>query len=1373
MIRTLVYCLLLLLPATPLFSQRFAFARLDNTHGLSNNQVEEIFKDSRGFVWIKTNSGLNRYDGYHFKTYKHNADQPDGLPHGIINQMMEDNQGNLWMLLNGATYIMYDYQNDRFVANTDTLLVEMNLPERPALLTIDAQGDFYAYYPNQGIFKRDMSQQTTHLIPQSDEIRELEPGRLLSITVKGSCVWVLHDDWLLECFDQEEGRVVFRDALFRCDDKNNAIAKKLYVDNDNDLWVYPGIHNKGVSYYSQREQRWHSFTNSGKPALTDNNVADIVQDGAGYIWIGTFHEGINIFDKKSRQIGVLKNNIYDETSLSQNSINRLYCDSDSIVWVGTYKNGISYYHPHMFKFENSPLFYHLGNESNLYDCNCFHKESDGTLWIGTNGRGLIRYNEQSDLMQLFEHQENNRASISSNIITALTADHSGLLWIGTYLGGVNTYNGRAFERYQPREGGTIYNNSVYGIKEDINNNLWFGTLGGGVDMLDASRQNATNYTIENTPELASNYILSLFADEGEAVYLSTPSGVNRINTHSRKITNPFKNSSLAKYLEDVTANNTISDSRGLVWIATDNGLNIYDPESNETIRLTTREGMPSDEVVSLVEDNNRNVWAGTRNGLVCIYCRYDDGKLSYRISAFDARDGIPSPICNPNAIYKDSDGNIYVGCVKGYISFNPDRIRFNQAPPKPRFTDLMIAGQLITPGVAYNNRVIIQKTISDLDKITLNHRETNFSIRFSAMNYVHPGKNRYRYRLEGLEESWQQIDNGVGVASYSNLGAGTYRLVVYAANNDDVWAAEPLVMQIKVNPPFWLSWWAFTLYAIIAVMLIRALLLFQLNKQKAKYEQEQKIREINRQHELDELKFKFFTNVSHEFKTPLSLIVTPLEKLLKEPEVDDAHRTILQMMHRNALSLLSMVNNILDFRKLDLNKTALNPSTGDVVAFVRNICLSFQSLATEKAIQLSFTTYLTELNMEFDPDKLSKIIANLLSNAIKYTKKGQVDLSLSIMEIMEENADRFLSIKVVDTGVGIAKEHLDKIFERFYRIDKQSTDYQPGTGVGLHLVNEYVKLHKGFIKVESTVGEGTELTVLIPINETLSTPQPLPQTEEESGDTRNTPLLMIIDDNADFRQFTANLFASTYRIVTAADGVEGCEAVLKHLPDMILCDVMMPGMDGYAFCKRVKEDIRTSHIPIILLTAKSSEENRYLGIEAGADDYIAKPFSIDLLSLKIAKIIERQKKNHATFKNKIDIAPGAIEVTSMDEKFVKRAVAIVEQNMEKPEFLVEDLCREMGMSRVYFYKKILALTDKTPSEFIRFIRLQRAAALLQKSQLYVNEIALQVGFNEPKYFRKHFKDEFGMTPNEYKKAHEGGESSPLVIGKQSASDDSI
>ncbi|MFT3751440.1 MAG: response regulator [Paludibacter sp.] len=460
----------------------------------------------------------------------------------------------------------------------------------------------------------------------------------------------------------------------------------------------------------------------------------------------------------------------------------------------------------------------------------------------------------------------------------------------------------------------------------------------------------------------------------------------------------------------------------------------------------------------------------------------------------------------------------------------------------------------------------------------------------------------------------------------------------------------------------------------------------------------------------------------------------------------------MSIIHRNANGLLELVNQLLDFRKLDVQKDTLNLSVGNVVAFVKDICYSFTELANRKSINFSFSTSVSELRMEFDPEKMRKIISNLLSNAFKFTpNNGKIDVTIGLVQQLNDQK-QLLKITVSDSGIGIPAKDLERIFERFYRVENAGSEHT-GTGVGLHIVSEYVRLHHGDVGVESQPGKGSVFSFIIPANQQVheeiisqngveEMPEPIsPEEETLAEDHRSKlPLMLVVDDNEDFRNFISAMFTESYRILKAEDGEVALKIILDKMPDLIICDVMMPNMDGFELCRQVKQDIRVSHIPIILLTAKAGEENKYKGLEAGAEDYIAKPFNMEMLTLKVSRIIERQKKTRDQFKNKVDITTSEVEITSMDEKFVKKAVALVEQHLSESEFLVEDLCREMGMSRVYFYKKILSLTDKTPSEFIRFIRLKRAADLLEKSQLFVNEVAFQVGFNDPKYFRKYFKE---------------------------------
>jgi len=1354
----------------------YNFARLDNTHGLSNNQVECIYKDSRGFVWIGTNFGLNRYDGYKMKVYKSIKNDTTSLLNNANSKIQEDINGNLWISSPG-TYVVYNIRTEKFIRNLSPLLSPLGVRFTPAIVEIDAQKNYYFYHAGDGVYKYDVTQQKLFHYKQSLSLNTLSVGRIVNIKTEPGFFWVLFQSGLLERFNEKSNTIDFRNDYVTRFSFDAFFQKTLYIDSNSCPWVYPGIGDKGALYYNMTTTGWEYFGNDKKdfhsPSdkfITSNFVRDIKEDNKKRIWIATDHGGIDIYDKATNEITVLRNDPQNPNSLSQNSAISLFYDNTGIMWVGTYKNGVSYYQPDMFKFNKSPLFFYHNPDLENKDCNVLHEDRKGNLWIGTNGSGVLKLNKTTGMFQLYRNQKNNPTSISSDIIISALEDKSGAMWFGTYLGGLNQMQGERFVRYFPdiKNPNSLSNKSVYGLVEDRMQNIWIATLGGGLDRLDKIRKNFSRYTIGNVPGLLSDVILSLYSKDSSMVYLSTPAGINVLNTATNTITPLFRDRNQMNKLSDLIIYNTLVDRRNQLWIATDNGINVYNPKLNSISYLKMANGLPTDQVVSLVEDNSGNIWAGTRNGLACIYCNPNPTthKYEYNVVSFDENDGLPSSIMNQNAVFKNKQGKIYIGCTKGYTVFDPKTIHFNKIVPQPRFTEILIGNDVLQPGTEHKKRVILDESITHKNRIELNYDDKNFTINFSALSYIHPEKNRYRYKLKGFDEDWLETKNGIGSAMYANLNQGTYQFIVYASNNDNVWSTKPLILEVVILPPFWLTWWAYTIYFLLGMLLLWNIVNFNLRKQKREFENAQRVREAKQLHEMDEMKFRFFTNISHEFRTPLTLIISPVEKLLREAKTDD-EKSLLSIIHRNANGLLELVNQLLDFRKLDVQKDTLNLSVGDVVAFIKDICYSFTELANRKAINFSFSTSVSELRMEFDPEKMRKVISNLLSNAFKFTpNNGKIDVNMGLVQHLNDQKQS-LKITVSDSGIGIPAKDLERVFERFYRVENAENGNQTGTGVGLHIVSEYVKLHNGDIGVESQPGKGSVFTLMMPANQQIheeiisqtiveETPEEL--TGEEAvvvEDHRSKlPLMLVVDDNEDFRNFISAMFIDSYRILKAEDGEIALKIILDKMPDLIICDVMMPNMDGFELCRMVKQDIRISHIPIILLTAKAGEENKYKGLEAGAEDYIAKPFNMEMLSLKVSRIIERQKKTRDQFKHKVDITTADVEITSMDEKFVKKAVALVEANLSNSEFLVEDLCREMGMSRVYFYKKILSLTDKTPSEFIRFIRLKRAADLLEKSQLFVNEVAFQVGFNDPKYFRKYFKDEYGVSPNEYKKKFE-------------------
>lgn len=1353
------------------YSQQFEFAHIDNTGGLSNNQVECIFRDSRNFMWFATNKGLNRYDGHNFKVYEHEISSDPLSQNNKYSSIQEDINGNLWLRTSNSEYLFYDWRKEIFTRNIDSVLVSFSLPPKSDIIKISDRKNVYAYYYDTGIYKYDAASGEVRAFLQSPDDITLSKQYVVDIAVFEDFFWVLHSDGLIERVDERSEIVDIRDTYFQKNFQHSGISKSIFVDADNDLWVYPGLIDKGAACLNSKTKKWKIFQNGINVIAPNSFVRCIGQDSNGLIWIGTGHRGVRIYNKQTGEIIFLRNNTYDNRTICHNSISSILCEPNGMVWIGTDKNGISCYYPTMYKFEKPPLYYYFNQDGVTFDCNCFAKDKQNNLWIGTNGEGLIRFNETTGDFEIFRNDDDSAQGLASNIITTLLIDSSQSLWAGTFLGGLSRYNGKNFDNYLYDENSesSISSTTVFGLAEDNESNIWIGTLDGGVCKLDKATNSFTGFDIENNSSMYSDYIRAMYADAKKNIYFGADKGINIIDKDRKQIYPYFSDPAFLDSLTNLSCNALIVDSRNLLWVATDNGISIYHPDEKRFQYITRKNGLLNEEVVSLVEDNSGNIWAGTRNSLVSINCDYNGKILNFDISVYDVGDGLSNASFNLNAVHKDENGMLYFGTLNGYVRFNPAEIlEVGQIAMQPSFTELIISREVIKPGVEYKNRIVLPESVSNVKEITLKHNQTNFSVLFSAFNYMNPGKGYYKYMLERVDNDWIIVPAAQSYASYSSLRSGNYRLVVYAGNND-VWNEEPAILKINVRPPVMLSWWAISIYTLIFIGLSAWLVSRKLHRQKIEFIRAQKALAAEKDHEVDKTKLNFFTNISHEFKTPLTLIITPLEKLLRSPATDE-QKTLFGIMYKNARDLLIIVNEILDFRKLEMKDITLCAATGDIISFVKDICYNFTSFATERSIKFTFTTYIDDLFMDFDPDKMKKVVRNLLSNAFKYTREGRIGVSISIYEEMDKSS-KFVMISIADTGIGIKEKDIEKIFERFYSIDTpQQTDFTRG-GIGLHLVHEYVKLHKGEILVESVYGKGSTFTVKVPI--TITSAEEIrieshsgelldnmkldenyinPEEFEEQEERNKLPVLLAVDDNRDFCELIRSIFSDSYRISVAYDGQEAYNVVLDELPDIILCDVMMPVMDGYEFCRKIKGDMRTSHIPVILLTAKTSEEHIFAGIEAGADDYITKPFNIDMLKLKVAKSVEKQKNIRQNFGKKIDIAPSEIEITSMDEKFVKKAVEIVEENIGNTEFLIEDLCREMGMSRVYFYKKILALTDKTPSEFVRYIRLKRAADLLEKSQMFVNEVAFQVGFNDPKYFRKYFKEEFGVTPKEYKQS---------------------
>ena len=675
------------------------------------------------------------------------------------------------------------------------------------------------------------------------------------------------------------------------------------------------------------------------------------------------------------------------------------------------------------------------------------------------------------------------------------------------------------------------------------------------------------------------------------------------------------------------------------------------------------------------------------------------------------------------------------------------------------FTGLSLFDEAVKVGQSYGGRVLIEKELNDVENVEFDYKQNIFSVSFASDNYNLPEKTQYMYKLEGFNNDWLTLPLGVHNVTFTNLAPGKYVLRVKAINSDGYVGIKEATLGIVVNPPFWMSWWAYLLYTVGLVIVLFLARYRMLKREREKFHLQQIENEVAKNEEINNMKFRFFTNVSHELRTPLTLIISPLEGMLKET-TDELQSTRLQLMYRNAQRLLHLVNQLLDFRKGEMSTHQLSLSEGDIISYVHSVCNSFLLMADKKHIQFSFFSGIDTFSMAFDADKVGKIVMNLLSNAFKFTPEGG---RVTVMIEHVAGTPDILEIKIADTGIGISDVDKEHIFERFYQAGHKGVEETTGNGIGLSLVRDFVTLHEGEVKVFDNIGMGSVFVIQFPVKHVETQVQLPEETGMSAGDEedkemkeeareeterKNFPLLLIVDDNEDFRIFMRYSLELQYRVKLAVNGKEAWEMMQEELPDLVISDVMMPQMDGNELCRLIKQDKRTAHIPVILLTARQNTEAKLEGLQTGADDYVTKPFNMTILVLRIRKLIELSRYHRVT-QGMIDPAPSEIVITSLDEKLIEKAIKYVEDNMSRTELSVEELSRELGMSRVHLYKKLLQITGKTPIEFIRVIRLKRAAQLLRESQLHVSEVAFEVGFNNPKYFSRYFKDEFGVLPSVY------------------------
>lgn len=1361
--RILIITIVCLLTLHPVYAQpvQYPFSHLDISHGLSHNQVTTIIKDAKGFMWFGTASGLNRYDGYTFTIFRHKENDSTSLSDDLIVKVQEGPHNKFWIDTRYGQSI-FDPVSEKASANTSAWCRQLSLPAAPVTdIVKDKQGCFWFAQIGYGLSRYNPAAHTANRFARPP-VKSIAPDIADMAADNAGNIWVIYKDGLLEGYNTATAKMIYSNAgLFN---KKEDLLYRLFADAENDLWIYTDGYPQGVFCYSIKNNSLvHYHHDATANRLSTNLVTGIQQDNNGIIWIITDHGGVNLLSKKTGTIWHLENKPEDIKSISQNSINAIYRDNTGIIWLGTYKKGINYYHENIIKF---PVYRHLLSDVHSLpfdDVNRFVEDDKGNLWIGTNGGGLIYYDRSIGSFRTYKHNPANTNSISNDVIVSLCIDHNKKLWIGSYYGGLDCYDGQRFIHYKhdPQQAASISDNSIWEIYEDAQQQLWIGTLGGGLNRFDPQK-NVFHHYRKGPGSLNSNYIAALAEDQNGNLWIGTESGINVLNKQTNKFTYYTHDSKDERSLSSNNVMALLKDSRGNMWVATRDGLNYFDKATNSFHHFNEANGLPENNILTLMEDNAHTLWLGTTNGISRAWVQDGaNGAMQIQFRNYDERDGLQGREFNENAALKTKRGELIFGGANGFNIISPEAISHNAIMPDVVLTDLRVFDKSPQPGEVINNRVLLKSAISEVKEITLKYHENIFSLEFAALNYSNPEKNQYAYKLEGFNNDWLTTDGTHRTITYTNLDPGKYIFRVKASNGDGVWNEKGTALLVTILPPFWKTIPAFIIYALLIAAILLAARRLTIQRAHMRFQLAQQKKEAERVHELDLLKLKFFTNVSHEFRTPLSLIMAPVEKMLKhthEPEQKKQY----QLIYRNARRLLALVNQLLDFRKLEMQELRLYPSLGDIVSFVKEVTFSFTDMAGAKHITFNFTTDIPSLQISFDPDKLERILFNLLSNAFKFTPEhGSIEVRLTMLPGNDDNHNaQYVSIQVKDSGIGIPAEDKDKIFERFFQHDVPGTILNQGSGIGLAISKEFVRLHEGTISVESEPGKGTYFTVLLPVTAPIakqvvagSEELLVETTEAQTGQAgkagRKKPVILIVDDNEDIRFYLKDNLRRNYTIYEAVNGAEGWEKTKQHQPDLVVSDVMMPVMDGMELCRNIKQDKHTSHIPVILLTARSAAEPKLEAFQEGANDYVTKPFSFEMLLSRIKNLLAQQEAMRKLFQKQVEVNPSEISITSVDEQFIRQSIETVEENISNPDFSVEDLSRALHMSRVALYRKLLALTGKSPLDFIKTIRLKRAAQLLEKSQCTISEIAYEVGFNNPKYFARNFRKEFGILPSEY------------------------
>lgn len=1352
--------IILVLSTIRLSAQQIHFRHLTIDNGLSQNAVLTITQDSHGYMWFGTKDGLNRYDGYSFKIFQNDPGDTTTISSNFITATFADQKGRLWIgNLNGDLNIFNE------ASGTFTRVNELDNSSQITTIAEDSSGSIWLGTGQNGIFRVNHNAHYDNF--SFDHYRALNhSGSIASNLIstvfvdREGTLWVGNSEGLNK-FDKKNNSFSF----YKITTKNpaalpfpadNAVTAISQLTTDQLLLGTPS----GLAEFSINKGTFNFY-----PHHFDlyrfgwGRITDIEYDHAGIIWLATPGE-LMLFNYKTKTYRYVTNDPVDPTTISYNSVSSLRCDRSGIMWLGTPGAGINIYDPKANRFALLQRKSETNSRVTGFSISSICEDNNGDVWIGSDV--VYRWKRKTGELISYETSSDRPDDFGNTRAWSIVKDNDGILWFASTQGlfsyDVKKEKSRQYS-YSPGRINGLPQKDVYGLFVDDSGNVWAVTENYFSRLTDRENGIFNNYRYNMMA--TNNAVLRpfIYQDRSGGFWIGSDLGLIYFDVKSGKFNKYVSNPSDSTSISNNYIKSICPDPRNperYLWIGTSGGgLNKFDKVSDKFSFYTKKDGLPNNVIYGILSDSKGRLWMSTNHGLSVF------NPATEKFRNFDVLDGLQSNEFNTGAFYKSDSGELFFGGINGLNYFYPQDIKNNDFIPGIVITSCEVLNESGNEG----NQSELINSPEGLAEITLPYVKNNIRFEFAALDYSAPEKNKYMYILENFNDNW--ISAGTKhSASFTNLPPGHYVFRVKGSNNDGVWNEKGTMVNLIILPPWWRTWWAYTIYGLLLFSGLYFLRRYELNRIHLKNQLKMEKVESDSLRHLDQIKTRFFANISHEFRTPLTLILGQVESVLSS-EISMKAKSKLHIANRNARRLLTLINQLLDISKIEAGSMQLKAEQHNIVSFLKSLFYSFESLADTKQITLKFESDLVNIPVIFEPDKMEKVFYNLFSNAFKFTPPG----GTITVKAYISGSSAVMSIK--DTGAGIPANRVNKIFDRFYQLDNSSTREHEGTGIGLALTKELIELHKGTIEVISGEGEGAEFIVMLPLGD-LNTRKPgteavasndvfddinMESAEEvkdeisikKDGNVNRGEIILIVEDNTDVRNYIKEQLETEFTIIDARNGEAGIAKARGIIPDLIITDIMMPKMDGYRFSSEIRKDERTSHIPIIMLTAKAGLDDKIEGLETGVDAYLTKPFSTRELKVIVRNLIQQRRELRKRFSSATIIKPSDVSTISTDQIFLQKTISIVEKHFDDEQFGVELLASEAGMSVSQINRKLKALIDQPAGQLIRSLRLQRAADMLKQDSGTIAEICYQVGFSDQSYFSRAFKKQFGCSPSDYKK----------------------